>query len=74
MSEEIAAADSLLNMIEPMRKVLDAARTFRRAYLICEYAATLGESVDLYEAVDQAQAALFQAIEAIDGPMVYDKP
>jgi hypothetical protein len=60
---------------------LEAARAFRRAYLHAEHAAALEDSgerlarsvASWYAEADRTQAALFAAVEAIDGPLVYDE-
>jgi hypothetical protein len=67
-------------LIEPMRRVLDAARLFRRAYLHAELAAAMedkGErpkrsSASWYAEVERRQGELFGVLEALDGPMEYD--
>jgi len=60
--------------------VLHAARAYRFAVLNCDMAGVLedsGESVprssnSWYEEVERQQRALFDALEAIDGPFVYE--
>lgn len=60
--------------------VINAARAYQRAALNCDMAGVLEDSGEFvlrssnswYEEVERAQRALFEALEAIDGPFVYE--
>lgn len=81
LARQIQTNEELRRLIEQMRKVLDPARAFRRAYLHAEHAAELEDSgerlarsvASWYAEADRTQAALFAALEAIDGPLVYEE-